>query len=226
MSKLGDTLKHAAHSVASLAVELPEETPTPAAKPAAAGSHPAFHFDSSGNIPSTFPSVSSASPFAIPTAAPVDENIYQSVLKKTNFDATPIGLAVKKYFDALEGVITDPTQRFRAAIGQAQKLDNITPDAVLQTFDNLQAALDKDAQGFQQIAAGVESREITTRQNKIADLTNQVNAANSQIAQLTSELSDQQTKHSSTVTQYGLAQQRRANEIAQQKAQFAALLQH
>jgi hypothetical protein len=226
MSKFGDSLKHAAHSVASLAVELPEETETPAAKPAPS-THPAFHFDSTGNIPSTFPSASAVgSPFAVPSAVVVDENIYQSVLKKTSFDDTPVGKAVKKYFDALDGVIPDQTQRFKAAIGQAQKLEGVTPDQVLQTFDSLSAALDRDAQGFQQIAANVESREITARQTKITDLSNQVSNLNAQIAQLSSELTDQQTKHSSTVTQYGLAQQRRATEIAQQKAQFAALLSH
>jgi outer membrane murein-binding lipoprotein Lpp len=224
MSKLSEF----AHKAASLVVETDEETPKPAAKPAAGApaTHPAFHFDSSGNIPSTFPAPATASPFAVPTAAVVDENIYQSVLKKTSFDDTPVGKAVKKYFDALEGVIPDQTQRFRAAIGQAQKLENITPDQVLQTFDSLQAALDRDAQGFQQVAAGVEAREITARKNKIDDLSTQVTNLNSQIAQLSSDLADQTQKHSSTVTQYGLAQQRRATEIAQQKQQFASLLAH
>src|SRR5271157_5720874 len=214
-----------AHKAASLVVEDDGSETKPAAKPAPATGHPAFHFDSSGNVPpSTFPSASVASsPFAVPTAVVVDENIYQSVLHKTNFDDTTVGKAVKKYFDGLEGILADPNQRFKAAIGQAQKLDGITPDQVLQTFDGLQAALDRDAQGFQQTAANVESREITARQTKITDLSTQVSNLNSQIAQLTSELTDQQTKHSSTVTQYGLAEQRRATEIAQQKAQFAAL---
>lgn len=216
-----------AHRAASLVVEDDGTDTKPAAKPApTATGHPAFHFDSTGNIPpSTFPSASvSASPFAVPTAVVVDENIYQSVLHKTNFDDTPVGKAVKKYFDGLEGIIVDPSQRFKAAIAQAQKMDGITPDQVLQTFDGLQAALDRDAQGFSQTAANVESREITARQTKITDLSTQVSNLNAQIAQLSSELTDQTTKHTNTVQQYGLAQQRRANEIAQQKAQVAALL--
>lgn len=221
MSKLSEL----AHRAASLVVEDDGQDTKPAAKPATpAGSHPAFHFDSSGNVPSTFPTVGAPSPFAVPTAVVVDENIYQSVLKKTNFDDTPVGKAVKKYFDGLDGIIPDTNQRFKAAIGQAQKLDNISPDQVLQTFDSMQAALDRDAQGFQQVAAGVETREITARQTKITDLSTQVSNLNAQIAQLSSELTDQQTKHTSTVQQYGLAQQRRANEIAQQKAQVASLL--
>jgi hypothetical protein len=222
MSKLSDL----AHRAASLVVEDDGQDTKPAAKPAPATTgHPAFHFDSTGNIPaSTFPSASAVSPFAVPTAAVVDENIYQSVLHKTNFDDTPVGKAVKKYFDGLEGIIVDPSQRFKAAIAQAQKMDGITPDQVLQTFDSLSAALDRDAQGFQQTAANVESREITARQTKITDLSSQVSNLNAQISQLSGELADQQVKHTTTVQQYGLAQQRRANEIAQQKAQVAALL--
>lgn len=215
-----------AHRAASLVVEDDGTDTKTAAKPApAVTGHPAFHFDSSGNVPpSTFPSASATSPFAVPTTAVVDENIYQSVLHKTNFDDTPVGKAVKKYFDGLEGIIADPSMRFKAAISQAQKMDGITPDQVLQTFDGLSAALDRDAQGFQQTAANVESREITARQTKITDLSTQVSNLNAQISQLASELADQQSKHSTTVQQYGLAQQRRANEIAQQKAQVAALL--
>ena len=224
MSKLSEL----AHRAASLVVEDDGTESKPAAAKAAPATtgHPAFHFDSTGNIPpSTFPSASAAaSPFAVPTAVVVDENIYQSVLHKTNFDDTPVGKAVKKYFDGLEGIIVDPSQRFKAAIAQAQKMDGITPDQVLQTFDGLQAALDRDAQGFQQTAANVESREITARQTKITDLSTQVSNLNAQISQLSGELSEQQTRHTTTVQQYGLAQQRRANEIAQQKAQVAALL--
>ena len=40
------------------------------------------------------------------------------------------------------------------------------------------------------------------------------------------ELADEQNKHVAGTTQYALAQQRRATEIDQQKAEFAALLSH
>jgi len=211
---LKDTLKHAAHAATSLAYE--DDAPAKPAAPAAAP-HPAFSFNLT-------PAAPAGSPFAVGGSVVLDEKVYQSVFSKTNFDATPVSKTIHKYYDALEGVIPDQTQRFKAAIGQAQKLDGITPDQILATFDQLEAALEADAKGFQGVADKVEASQITTRQAKITDLQTQVANFNQQIAQLQSELVDEQAKHANAVQQYGLAQQRRATEIAQQKAQFAALL--
>jgi hypothetical protein len=217
------SLKDALNAARHLVIE-DDDTEKPSAP--AAAPHPTFDLGGfKSPAPGGFAAAAAApSPFSVPGTTVLDEKVYQSVLKKTNFDSTPVGKAIHKYYDALEGVILDQTQRFKAAIGQAQKLDGITPDQVLGTFDQLQAALDADAQGFQSLAASMEKNQITARQTKIADLQAQVSNLNSQIAQLQTELADEQAKHASAVTQYGLAQQRRAQEIAQQKSQFAALL--
>jgi len=74
------------------------------------------------------------------------KNSTKAFLAKTNFNTTTVGKAIIRYYDALEGVITDQNARFKAAINQAQKLDGVTPDQVLATFDQLQATLDTDAQ--------------------------------------------------------------------------------
>lgn len=223
---LKSAIEAAKHLVVDDEGEDQKPTPTPKGKTSAAPA-PAFHFSDFANPPAApvgqFP-VSGASPFAVPTAVVVDESVYQNILKKTNFDDTPVGKTVHRYFDALDGVIPDTTQRFKAAIGQAQKLDGIAPDAILQAFDSMQAALDKDCMAFSTTASNVESREITARQTKIQDLTTQVTNLNAQIAQLQGELTDATSHHSSIVSQYGVAQQRRATEIAQQKQQFANLL--
>jgi hypothetical protein len=197
-----------------------QKKPAPAAVPP----HPAFNLSPGGFGAAA--AAPSGSPFAVPGAAVLDEGVYQAVLKKTNFDDTPVGKTIHKYYDALEGVIADQTQRFKAAIGQAQKLDGVTPDQVLLTFDAMETALETDARGFQGVADKVEQGEIVSRQNKIAELQQQVTNLNQQIVRLQTELVDQQTTHANAVQQYGLAQQRRATEIAQQKAQFAALLSH
>jgi hypothetical protein len=226
MSKLSDF----AHKAASLVVDTDEEAPKSVApvRPAAPAPHPAFDLN-----PSTYSAAAPAtgfspapgnSPFAVPSTQVLDEKVYQSVLKKTNFDDTPVGKAVHKYFDALMSAIPDQTQRFKAAIAQAQSLDNITPQQVLDTFDQLAAALDRDAQGFAGLAASFDKNEIGSRQDKIAAKQAQVTQLNQEIAQLQGELTDQQSSHANAVSQYGLAAQRRAQEIAAQKAQFAALL--
>jgi hypothetical protein len=226
MSKFGDALKHIPG--ASLVIETDEEAPVakPAPKPAAPAPHPAF--DSSFNNPVAAPTgfvpSSGGSPFAVPSTQVLDEKVYQAVLSKTNFDTTPVGKAIHRYFDALEGTGMDTNARFKAAMKQAAALDNITADQVLATFDTLQAALDRDAQGFAGVAATVEKNEITSRQDKITAKQQQVAQLNADIQQLQSELMDQQSSHANATTQYGLAQQRRTQEIAAQKSQFAALL--
>jgi hypothetical protein len=220
------SIKDLIHQAKSLVIE--DDAPaTPAARPTGTPApHPAFSLPANFGA-GTGTAVAPApvgSPFAVPTTTVLDEKVYQSVLAKTNFNTTTVGKAIIRYYDALEGVIADQNQRFKAAIGQAQKLDGVTPAQVLATFDQLAAALESDATSFGKVADGVEANQITARQTKITSLQQQVESLNQQIAQLQSELAGETTSHANAVQQYGLAQQRRAQEIAAQKAQVASLL--
>ena len=219
------SIKDLLHQATSLVYTEDEKPATSATKiPLSNVPHPAF------NVP--MPTVSTGglgaapatSPFAIPTTVVVDEKLYQSILGKTNFNTTAVGKAVIKYYDALEGVIADQNGRFKAAIAQAQKLDGITPDQVLSTFDQMQAALDGDAANFAKLAASEEATQITARQTKITQLQNQLDDINRQIAQLQTELSSAQGTHANAVAQYGAAHDKRSQEIQVQKAQVAGLL--
>jgi hypothetical protein len=216
-NKLWESVKH-------LAVE-DDEPKAPVTTPhvAAPVPHPAFNLGSMGAAVGAVPAPA-GSPFAVPSTTVLDEKVYQSVLAKTNFDTTPVGKTIHKYFDALEGSGLDTNARFKAAMKQAAALDNISADQVLATFDQMQAALEADAQGFQKVADGVEANQITARQTKVTALQQQVETINQQIAQLQAELVGEQNNHANAVTQYGLAEQRRTQEIAAQKTQFAALL--
>jgi len=221
------SLSQLIHQAKSLVIE-EDATPTPAAKPATGtpATHPAFNLPpsfSTGTGAAVAPAPS-GSPFSVPNTTVLDEKVYQSVLAKTNFNTTPVGKAIIRYYDALEGVIADQNARFKAAINQAQKLDSITPDQVLATFDQLSAALDSDATAFQRVADGVQANQITARQTKITSIQQQIETLNSQVAQLQTELASETASHANAVTQYGLAEQRRAQEIAAQKAQVASLL--
>jgi hypothetical protein len=163
------------------------------------------------------------SPFAVPGTAVLDEKIYKSVLKKTDFDDTPVGKTLHSYYDGLEDM--DPNTRFKTAFKLAAKRDGITAAQVLAAFDQLQSALDAETRNFQGLAASIEQKEIVARQQRIADLTNQRQQIDQQIAQLQGELADQTASHSNATQQFTLAAQRRATEISQQRAQFASLLQ-
>ena len=223
MSKFSNLIDSAKHLVV-------EDDPTAAPKPAPAALHPHPAFSAGTAVsPSTFaaapaPSYGSGSPFSIPAATVVDEGVYQAILKKTDFSLTPVGKAVSKYFESLEGIIADPAQRTKSAIAQAQKLENITPQQVLDTFDSLSAALDTDARGFQGVADTVEKNQITAVQDDITRLDQQIANLTAQRTQKASDLANNTASHANAVTQYGLAAARRTQEIAAQKQQFAALL--
>ena len=198
-----------------------EDDPNAApAKPAPVALHPHPAFSASpAPSASAFaaapaPSYGSGSPFSVPAATVVDEGVYQAILKKTDFTTTPVGKAVQKYYDSLEGIIADPSQRTKSAIAQAQKLENITPQQVLDTFDSLSASLDADARGFQGVADTVEKNQITAVQDDITRLDQQIANLTAQRTQKASDLANNQASHANAVTQYGLASQRRTQEIA------------
>lgn len=226
-----DKIKNAAHAASSL-VMTEDETETQKPGPAApkAKPAPAASF-SMGATPSFAPTAPSTSPFAIGGAAVLDEAVYQKVLAKTNFDQTPVGQVIHRYYDALDGTPLDTNTKFKTAIAQAQKLDGLTPDHILQAFDDLLASLQKEGDNFQRAADGLTQREVTSRQQTLQQISDQINTLTSQIAdlqtkhtQVSGELADAQTKVANGSAQFGLASQRRAQEIQQQKASFQALL--
>ena len=222
MSSIKDLL----HQAKSLVYDAGEEAPAPVKPGATPAPHVAFNLPpasfSTGGGAAAAPAM--GSPFNVPSTTVLDEKVYATVLAKTNFNTTTVGKAILRYYDALEGVITEQNARFKAAISQAQKLDGVTPDQVLATFDQLSAALSTDAAAFQRVADGVQTNQITARQTKITTLQQQADSISQQIAQLQTEVASETANHSNAVQQYGLAQSRRATEIAAQKAQVAALL--
>jgi len=223
------SIKDLLHQATSLVYSEDEKAPTPTKVTTGTPvPHPAFNLPptsfSTGGGAAAAPAPI-GSPFSVPTTQVVDEKTYQMVLAKTNFNTTTVGKAILKYYDALEGVIVDQNARFKAAIQQAQKLDGVTPAQVLATFDQLSAALDTDANNFQGLCSSFEQKEITARQTQVATLQKQVETINAQIGTLNSDLADKTVSHSNAIQQYGLARSRRAQEIAAQKAQVAALLQ-
>jgi hypothetical protein len=218
------SIKDLLHQATSLVYDA-DETPKPATKlPTSNVPHPAFSVPLPTVPSGAFGAAPATSPFSIPTTVVVDEKLYQSILSKTNFNTTAVGKAVIRYYDALEGVIADQSQRFKAAIGQAQKLDGVSPDQVLATFDQMQAALDSDAANFAKLATSEEANQITARQQKITTLQQQQDSISQQIVQLQTELASAQGTHGNAVAQYGAAHDKRSQEIQVQKAQVAGLL--
>ncbi|MGC2233679.1 MAG: hypothetical protein WBA09_19435 [Candidatus Acidiferrum sp.] len=205
----------------------------PAAKPAVPPAH-SLGF----NIPLT-PGVAfgtapamAPSPFSVPATTVLDEAVYQKIFDRTNFDNTDVGRAMHRYFDALPDTL-DVNTKFKTALMQAAKLDNITPDRVLADFDGLKAALQQESDRFAKVCDTQNTNEVVGRQQRlqqindnIAKLTAQIADLQGQHTQVSGELVDAQTHIANAQTQMQLATTRRSQEIDQQKAQFAALLQH
>jgi hypothetical protein len=171
------------------------------------------------------------SPFAVPSSVVPDEAVYQKILHQTDFDTTDVGKTVHKYYDALEGAGLDPNTQFKSALKQAAKLEGITPDKVLATFDSLKAALQAEGDRFSKICDTQSQREVVGRQTKLQQISDSIAQLQAQIAdlqtqhtQISAELVDAHGSVANATTQFQLAATRRSQEIDQQKAQFASLL--
>jgi hypothetical protein len=183
------------------------------------------------SLPQDTSTSAAASPFIVPNTTVLDEAVYQRVLDKTNFDKTPVGQIIHKYFDALDDAGFDANTRFRTAIRQAGKLEGITPDKVIQAFDDLRTALQAESDKFTRAVEGQTQKEIVGRQqqlqqisDQITQLTQQINDLQSKHTQISAELVDANSRIANAQTQMQLASSRRAQEIDTQKAQFNGLL--
>jgi hypothetical protein len=221
------SFKDLANKAKHLIVE-DDETPktlAPHANATVSAPYPAFNLGSMGAAVGVAPAtVSADSPFEVPNTVVLDEKVYQSVFAKTNFDTTSAGKVVHKYFNSLEGSAMSTDERLKTAMKQASTIDNISADQVLAAYDQMQSALEADAADFHKVADGVQANQITARQTKIAVKQQQVETINAEITQLQTELISEQNNYTHAVQQYGLAEQRRAQEIAGNKAHFAVLL--
>lgn len=181
--------------------------------------------------PTTIPSYSTGytpaaamSPFAVPDlSAPIDESMYQRILAKTNFDSTPTGKIVHRYFDALPDTL-DMANKIKIAVSQASSIDKVTAVQVLETFDNLQKSLQSESNDFKNALEIQNHNEVTSKQEAVAKLQQQLNDISTQMSQLSSEIIASQSKISTIQSQFEGALVRRTREIDQQKSQFSMLL--
>ena len=199
-----------------------QHTPPPAAPAFAA---PAF------SAPAAMPvDAASAAPYALPIDAGVvadHDPVYQTLLAKTDFEATPTATTIHKFLDPLKAIpdsVMPSNIKFKTAVIQATAQAGLTEDGILSTFDTLKAKLQQEHDAFgvkeQQFAA----REVTGRQDQIQKISQQITDLQQQLAQLSTELVNAQGKATHAQSQFEAAVQRRASELEQQKALYTSLL--
>jgi hypothetical protein len=161
------------------------------------------------------------------------ERLYQRILAKTNFESTPVAATIHKYLDPLAAIPSlDERTRFKTAVIQAKAQEGLTQEKILATFDGLKVALQNEQESFAASAQATRQREIADRQKRVQEATNEITQKQKEIAQLqqqlsemTAELAGAQSKIQRAESQFGVAAQRRAAEIDQEKAKYLGLLQ-
>ncbi|MGA2886865.1 MAG: hypothetical protein ABSE51_02360 [Terracidiphilus sp.] len=196
-----------------------KHTPPPAAS---AFSAPAI-------APPTATAASSV-PYALPIDAgvvPDSDAVYQTLLSKTDFEATPTAATIHKFLDPLKAIpdtVMPSNVKFKTAVIQATAQAGLTEDGILGTFDTLKAKLQQEHDAFGGKAQQFAAREITGRQDQIQKITAQITELQQELAQLSNELVDAQGKSTHAQSQFEAAVQRRGSELEQQKALYASLL--
>jgi predicted RNase H-like nuclease (RuvC/YqgF family) len=161
------------------------------------------------------------------------EHVYQRILAKTNFAATPVSATIHKYLDPLSAIpALDERTKFKTAVIQAKAQEGLSQEKILATFDGLKVALQNEQESFAASAEQTKQQEIANRQRKVQEITDAISQKQKEIAQLqqrlsevTTELVGAQGKIQRAESQFTIAAQRRALEIDQEKAKYVSLLQ-
>ncbi len=153
-----------------------------------------------------------------------DDDTYKTLVQKTSFEATDVGRIIWKYLSTMESLPLDQSLKFKTAITQANKLDGVTDDAVLATFDTMKSALDVEHRRFEEASARFKTAEIDDRQARLSALTTEIDERQRQVSQITAELSQAQANIARIASQFTAAADRRSHEIEQERSRFAALL--
>jgi uncharacterized protein YlxW (UPF0749 family) len=158
---------------------------------------------------------------------PDSDAVYQTLLSKTDFEATPTAATIHKFLDPLKAIpdtVMPSNVKFKTAVIQATAQAGLTEDGILGTFDTLKAKLQQEHDAFGGKAQQFAAREITGRQDQIQKITAQITELQQELAQLSNELVDAQGKSTHAQSQFEAAVQRRGSELEQQKALYASLL--
>jgi hypothetical protein len=219
-----DALKHVAFEDEPAQPE--KHTPAPPGPQAPTFSVPSF------SAPLADPVASPPSPaaFSMPIDAgvvPDNDAVYQTLLAKTDFEATPAAATIHKFLDPLKAIpdtVMPTNVKFKTAVVQASAQAGLTEDAILGTFDTLKTKLQQEKDAFSGKSQQFAAREVAGRQDQIQKISAQITQLQQELARLSNELVDAQGKATHAQSQFEAAVQRRDSELEQQRATYASLL--
>ncbi len=168
---------------------------------------------------------------AIPLTAPGDGEMYTKILGKTGFESTEAGAIISKYLSSMEGIPMDANMKLKMAATQAQKLDHLTPDAILAAFDEMKTLLTHEREVFAQGANSIKEQQIDAREAQIQQSTQDLIAAQKRVSELQqtlatlqTELAQAQSNLANVQAQFTAAATRREGEITQERDRVASIL--
>lgn len=162
-------------------------------------------------------------PVAVMTVGDSDE-LYQGLLSRTSFETTTVGELVHKYLSAMESLPLERGMKVRTAIQQAKKLDHVTDEAIIDTFEQMEKALQTQQNVFAKSAMTESNSQILDKQHQVEALSEEIKQKQELIAKLTAEITDAQVRISAVGTRFAAAVRRRVAEIDQEKSTFLAAL--
>jgi len=178
-------------------------------------------------VPAPVPSFgfgAAAPALASVTSIAVNDEIYQRIKSKTDFDQTPAGQTLAQFIAPLAGIITDEAQRFKAALAQAGTQSGLTGDKILSVLDGLKIALQNEIQEFNDAARSQTEQEVSGGIAEVAQLDAQIAELQQKRQQRQAAVTAAQTKIASGSQQFSLAATRRGQELDQQKQKFQQML--
>jgi len=182
------------------------DVPVPDAQP--------HHSSPAPPAPVDTPVVTESSPVSPETP---DADIYQRLVGKTDWESTPVFLAIKKHLAPMKDVAIDPKTKFTIALKQAMEMDGINPADVTAAFESAKANLQSQLSNFKQIVMNKTATDVDAKKKKAEELQQQVQ-------QLTKEAFDAQSRLQTREHAFEFAAQQRLAEITTKQAEYSSLL--
>jgi hypothetical protein len=167
------------------------------------------------------PAASAPEPVVVTDA---DDGIYRALVEKTSFDGTDAGRLIARYLGAMDALPMDASLKLRTAIAQASRIDGVSEEALLASFDAMKRALELEQRSFEEASARFKAGEVDDREGRMRALTTEIDDRQAQLARLTAELAQARVSMARTTARFTTAADRRDREIAQERARFAAVL--
>lgn len=164
-------------------------------------------------VPSPTPTVvhsyigANVSSMAAPTTGSTGDQLYQKLLSKTNPENLPNLSRVVKLAKPLEGIISDPNLRMKAAFAQAAD-QGVTVDSVLREIESLFTTLEQELGYFNNVVQGKQS-EIVSKEE--------------QLKRLSVDVAQSKAHLDEAIAGFDSAHSRRQNELTALKSQFSSL---